>query len=111
MRWAFGDYWLDGTGFGSWVVPGWLLLLVVALPMTVTLVAEVRRYRWASVASLVAGMLLVGWIGAQWLAVQRFFVLQPVMLVAGLVMVALAAGSMHVQHRAVGIRLSAGGVR
>ena len=105
------DYWLSGTAFESWVTPGLLLIFIIALPMTVAAIAEVRRFRWAPVVSLLAGLALVGWIGAQWLLMQRFFVLQPVMLAAGLVVLALAADSLRVQGRTVGTRLSAGGVR
>jgi len=37
--------WLAATPFSSWLVPGVLLLLVVAVPMGVAAVAELRRSR------------------------------------------------------------------
>ena len=52
-------------------------------PMGVAAVAEVRRRSWAGRASLVAGGLLIGWILAQWLVMQRLFYLQPVTFAAG----------------------------
>ncbi len=84
------DDWLVGTPFDSWVLPGIFLLLVVAAPMTVAAVAELRRRRWAYTASVVAGVAQIGWIIAQWVIMQRFFVLQPVMFAAGAVVVLLA---------------------
>jgi hypothetical protein len=45
------DEWLAGTPFNSWVLPGILLLIVVALPMTVAAVAEIRRLSWSYRAS------------------------------------------------------------
>lgn len=82
--------WLEGTPFASWTVPGVLLLLVVALPMAVAAVAEIRYLRWAFAASIVAGAAQVGWIAAQWLIIGKFFFLQPVMLTAGAVVLLLA---------------------
>ena len=84
------DDWLVGTPFNSWVLPGIFLLLVVAAPMTVAAVAELRRRRWAYTASVVAGVAQIGWIIAQWAIMQRFFVLQPVMFTAGTAVVLLA---------------------
>lgn len=78
------DDWLAGTPFGSWVLPGVLLLLVVAAPMTVAAVLELRRSRWAAVASVAAGAAQIGWIAAQLLVMQRYNVLQPVMVAVGL---------------------------
>ena len=84
------DDWLVGTPFDSWLLPGIFLLLVVAVPMLVAVVAELFRPPWAYGASLLAGAAQIGWIVAQWVIMQRFFVLQPVMLTAGLVVVLLA---------------------
>jgi len=83
------DEWLVGTPFDSWLLPGFFLLLVVAVPMIVAAVAELLRLRWAYGASLLAGAAQIGWIVAQWLIMQRFFVLQPVMLIAGVVVLLL----------------------
>jgi uncharacterized BrkB/YihY/UPF0761 family membrane protein len=77
------DEWLVGTPFNSWVAPGILLLIVVALPMTIAAVAEKRRLSWSYRASLLAGAAQIGWIIAQWLITQRFFFLQPAMIAAG----------------------------
>lgn len=89
------DDWLIGTPFDSWTLPGVLLLLVVALPMIVAVVAEVFRLSWAYGASIVAGAAQIGWIVAQWLIMQKFFILQPVMLTAGVIILLLAWASHH----------------
>ena len=82
--------WLEGTPFTSWVLPGVFLLAVVAVPMGAAAVLELRRSPWASAASVVAGGAQVGWIAVQLAVMQRYFVLQPVMIGAGLAVLALA---------------------
>jgi hypothetical protein len=82
--------WLDGTPFSTWLWPGIFLLLVVALPMTVAAVAELTRRSIAYPASLLAGTAQIGWIVVQWLVMQRYFFLQPVMLAGGLLVILLA---------------------
>lgn len=82
--------WLEGTPFTSWVLPGLFLLAVVALPMGTAALLELRRSPWASAASVVAGAAQIGWIAAQLAIMQRYFFLQPIMLGAGLAVLALA---------------------
>jgi len=78
---GMSDAWLAGTPFTSWLVPGIALLLVVAAPMLAAAVLEIRRHHLAPTASVLAGVLQVGWIAVQLLVMQRYFVLQPVVLV------------------------------
>lgn len=82
--------WLEGTPFTSWLWPGVLLLLVVAVPMGTAGYAEITRRRWAFAASLIAGAAQIGWIAAQWLIFQRYFFLQPIMLACGIAVLVLA---------------------
>ena len=82
--------WLDSTPFHSWTVPGLFLLAVIAVPMSVAAVGELARWRRADAASVVAGVVLVGWIAVQLLVLRRYFILQPVLGVAGALVVALA---------------------
>ncbi|MDD7967970.1 hypothetical protein [Actinomycetospora lemnae] len=77
---GMSDAWLAGTPFTSWRWPGIALLLVVAVPMLAAAVLELRRHHLAPSASVVAGVLQVGWIAVQLLVMQRYFVLQPVVL-------------------------------
>ena len=84
----------------SWTWPGIFLLIVVAVPMTVAAVAEATRAGWAYPASLLAGAALIGWIVAQWVIVQRYFFLQPLMFTTGVLVLGLAwwthrAGGTH----------------
>ena len=81
--------WLAGSPFTSWVLPGVFLLLVVAVPMTLAAVLELRRSAWAGVASVVAGAAQIGWVGVQLAIMQRYFFLQPVMFACGLAIVLL----------------------
>jgi hypothetical protein len=37
------DDWLHGTPFGTWVLPGVLLLLIITGPMITAAVLEIRR--------------------------------------------------------------------
>lgn len=77
------DEWLERTPFGSWVVPGLALLAVVALPQLVALALEWRRHPLAPRVSLVAGVVLMGWIAAQILVLRRYFFLQPLLFALG----------------------------
>lgn len=83
------DDWLAGTSFTSWVLPGILLLIVVAVPMTVAAALELRRSPWAAVASANAGAAQVGWIAGELLVMQRYNVLQPVMTILGLLILVI----------------------
>lgn len=85
--------WLRATPFTSWVLPGILLLLVVGVPMGVAAAGEIARAPWAALASVVAGAAQVGWIGVQLVVMQRYNVLQPVMLGVGLMIMLLAVWS------------------
>jgi hypothetical protein len=87
------DSWLQHSPFSSWLVPGLLLLLVVALPMGLAAALELRRSPWAPAASIVAGAAQIGWIAAQLLVLQKYDSLQPVMLGIGLLVLLLGVWS------------------
>ena len=96
--------WLAATPFSSWRVPGVLLLLVVAVPMGVAAVAELRRSSLAPLLSLIAGVLQVLWIIAQWVVTGRFHWLQPTVLVVGaaVTVLALHSGAVAATHGPAG---------
>lgn len=52
---------LAGTPFSDYVVPGWLLALVVGGSATVAAVATLRSARVGAWASIGAGTILLGW--------------------------------------------------
>ncbi|MHA6783092.1 hypothetical protein ACVGOW_19150 [Pseudonocardia saturnea] len=90
------DEWLEGTPFTSWLVPGILLLLVVAAPMATAALLELRCSPWVAAASITAGAAQIAWIAAQLAIMQRYNVQQPIILACGLAVVLLAvAASRH----------------
>jgi hypothetical protein len=82
--------WLDAMPLHSWTLPGVALLAVVAVPMSVAAIGELTRWRLAYVVSTTAGLVLIGWIVVQVLVLRRYFFLQPVLGVAGALVVGLA---------------------
>jgi hypothetical protein len=91
--------WLDGTPFGSWVLPGVLLILLVAVPMASAAIVEFVGGHRAREVSMISGAILVGWIGAQVLILRHFFFLQPILFVVGASIVLLALLVHHSQVR------------
>ncbi len=59
------------------------LALVVGVPMAVVTVLAAAGHPRAAEAAMVAGALLVGWIGVQFAVIRTFSLLQPVMFIAG----------------------------
>lgn len=80
----------DRFPWDSPVLAGSSLVVVVALPMTVTAYLALRGDRRWSGAAVVAGALLVGWIVVQVAVIRTFSWMQPVSAAAGLAV--LAAG-------------------
>jgi hypothetical protein len=74
--------------FGSPVLGGLALLVIVALPMTVAAVAAWRGLPWAEAAVVTAGLALVGWIVVEVAFIRTFSWMQPVCAAYG----ALLAG-------------------
>lgn len=82
--------WLQGSPFRSYAAPGLVLLVVVGGSMFAgagLLLADASRARSVS---LIAGLVLVGWIVAQVSVVGRRHWLQPVCLVLGFAVVVLS---------------------
>lgn len=84
------DDWLAKSPFSSWVLPGILLLFVVAAPTGIAACLEIRRSRWAGIASVTAGASSIGWIAAELAVMQKYNLLQPVVLGLGVAIVLLA---------------------
>ncbi|GAB2727934.1 hypothetical protein [Nocardia thraciensis] len=66
------------------------LALMVGVPMVFTAVLVVRGDRRATAIAMISGALLVSWIIVQIYTIETFSWLQPVCVVAGLVVIALA---------------------
>ena len=82
--------WLHHTPFTGWALPGVALLIGVALPQFTAFALIVAGHRWALAGSYLAGLGLVLWIAVQLLLLQRYFVMQPAIAVAGAVEMLLA---------------------
>lgn len=88
----FGDEITARLPFGGPVFGGIALVVVVGLPMTVVTYLGSRRDARTSVAAVIAGSLLVGWIAVEIGFVRSYSWLQPVFAFAGL---AVALAGMH----------------
>jgi hypothetical protein len=53
--------WLVGTPFGSWLLPGGFLILIIAVPMAAAATAELVRSPRAYQIALAAGLIQIGW--------------------------------------------------
>jgi len=79
----------DRLPFGSPVLAGAALGLVVAVPMALTAVAGLRGARETAVLAVAAGAALMGWIVVEVLVIRSFSWLQPFCLGYGAVVLAL----------------------
>ena len=70
--------------FASPVFGGVALAAVVGVPMALGALMEWQGSRRANAATLIAGVLLVGWIVVEVAVIRSFSWLQPTLLVAGL---------------------------
>jgi hypothetical protein len=62
METRFSESWLAGTPFSTYVIPGLLLAAVVGGSSLVASLMQWRRHRSADAATVVAGVVLTGWI-------------------------------------------------
>jgi hypothetical protein len=80
--------WLDGSPFGSYVVPSIVLLVAVGGGAAVALAALIAGGRRAGTLAVAAGGILVGWIAVEVIWIP-FSPLQPACVLAGLAMIVL----------------------
>lgn len=76
--------WLVGTPFGSWVVPGVALLVLVAVPQLWGAWTAWRGHRLAPIVAMAVGGALSVWIILQVVLLQQYFFLQPIIAGIGL---------------------------
>ena len=91
------DY-LARTPFSSWIVPGLLLALCVALPAGVVAFGTATRRTYAHAGHPVLGLTLMGWIVVQLIVLGPMSLLQPAMFVWGLVILLLGAANYRRWH-------------
>jgi len=97
--------WLEGSPFTTYRVPSLVLLTVVGGSLAAAAVAVFARARKARLLSRAAGVILLGWIAVQLALIGYVSWLQPAMVVAGVVILALTArwnyADHHPSHHAV----------
>ena len=101
--------WLQGTPFDSYVVPGLTLLIAVGGSMTAAAVTLLSGNPRAPEMSIVAGIVLTGWITVQVLVIVPdggFSWLQPTMFAVG-----VAVASIGWKLRCAGVSGSGAGRR
>ncbi|RDI51138.1 hypothetical protein [Nocardia mexicana] len=77
----------DRIPFASPVFGAVALVLIVGIPMTVTALLAARRDPRGPAVAMNGGALLVGWIIVQIYTIEVFSWLQPVCVVAGLIVI------------------------
>ena len=91
--------WLDRTPVDTWTWPGLALLVTVAVPQLVTVWLVTRHDPRAGLVGLAVGAALVLWILVQLAVLQRYYVLQPVIAVIGLLEMLVSWAWIHRTHR------------
>ena len=93
---AFPPAWLAGSPFGDYLLPGAILAAVVGGSATIAAAATARNPRIGAPASVVAGVVLMGWIVGELLVLNQNgaatsprSVVEPIYFVVGLAMAAL----------------------
>ena len=90
--------WMENSPFGSYTVPG-LVLLAVGICNLAAALAVARRHRSGAAASAGAGLLWMGWFVVQVAVVGFVSWQQPLYFAVGLLIVALAAPSLIGRYR------------
>jgi hypothetical protein len=87
----FPAAWLEGTPFPDYTLPGLILGVVVGGSALLATVALLKNVRWAALASIAAGAIMMGWIVGEivLLNVAGFTWLWPLYFGVGLVMALL----------------------
>lgn len=82
--------WLRGTPFSSYMIPGLILTVVVGGSAAVAAVATLRSPDAGALASILAGVVMMGWIVGEILILTQHSWLEAVYFAIGLMMVVLA---------------------
>lgn len=81
--------WLEGSPFHSYFIPSLILLFVVGGSTLFSSIAVFRNARLAPYASLLTGLILLGWIVTQLLIIGYVSWMQPAILSAAIVILLL----------------------
>ncbi len=86
--------WLDPLPFDSWVIPGFLLMLLIGVPSFALLGLHVADNRYADPLTVAFGCGIMAWILVQLFFIPFFF-LQPLVFVLGLTLTLVAWSRMR----------------
>lgn len=101
----FPPSWLTGTLFSSYLIPGLILAVVVGGSAVVAAVTALRSRERATLWSMLAGAILLGWLAGERLILPppafspQFWWLEAVYVAAGLMMLAPAAAVWRLERR------------
>jgi hypothetical protein len=96
--------WLDETPVTDFLLPGLFLLVLYAIGSAILIVGLTWRfspgplgrldrwlgYHWSWAGTLLVGSVLVGWILYEFTIIPNVIVLQPILIVVGILMVAIS---------------------
>lgn len=84
--------WLNGSPFSNYLIPGWILLIVLGIFPLTSLYGLFRRQRWGWFTALTTGAALIIWIGVEILIIgyQPHPPLQFIYGLAGIIILGLA---------------------
>ena len=91
--WEMPSQWLVRTPFTTWTGPGWILIVLVAVPHLLAAIPALvlpYRPRLGALAGQLGGASLLLWIALQLVLLQQFYFLQPVIAFIGLVELGIA---------------------
>jgi hypothetical protein len=80
---------LDGTVFDSYMIPGWILLIIVGGSSTLASVMVWKNLRNAGEAAIVAGLILLGWIVTEFVLIPEGWAFQSIYILIGLAILLL----------------------
>jgi hypothetical protein len=90
---------LARTPFATWIWPGLLLALLIAVPSGVVAAAALVGRPWAHIGHPIVGLLLMGWIVVQVATIGFIAGLQPLMFAWGITIALLGAANFRQWQR------------
>ena len=92
--------WLAGSPFSNYFAPSLILFVVVGGAFALAAVAVFARLRLARITALLAGIIVLVWIGAQVAIIGYVSWMQPATFIAGVLVLLLASRLTAPERRA-----------
>lgn len=83
--------WLDGSPFGTYFVPSLVLFFVVGGTLLLAAISVFTRSRNATLLSVIAGVILLGWIAIQVGIIGYVSWMQPATVIGAVLILGLAS--------------------